>query len=62
MDGLIGEALAAGAGITHGDTSRPAAAYPSPAMVELFRQKMAATLRELPEDMTVAELRDALEG
>ncbi|MGF7175864.1 hypothetical protein [Azospirillum doebereinerae] len=62
MDGLIGEALAAGAGITHGDISRPGAAYPSEVEVERFRQKLAATLRELPEDMTVAELRDALEG
>ncbi|MBP2227197.1 hypothetical protein J2847_000477 [Azospirillum agricola] len=61
MDSLIGEAVAAGAGITHGDTRRPVS-YPSPVRVERFRQKVAVMLRELPEDMTVAQLRDALEG
>lgn len=60
MDELIREALAAGAGLSHGDG--PAAAWPSDGAVECFRQQVAATLRELPEELTVAELRDALDG
>lgn len=62
MDELIRNALAAGAGITHGDAGRLAAVWPSEAAIERFRQKIAATLRELPEDLTVAQLRDALDG
>lgn len=62
MDDLLADALAAGAGISHDDSSRPTAAWPSDRDIERHRQRMAATLRELPEDLTVAQLRDALEG
>lgn len=62
MDDLIGDALAAGAGLTHGERDRLAAVWPSGAAIERFRQKVAAMLRELPEDLTVAQLRDALDG
>lgn len=60
MDELIREAVAAGAGLTR--DSEPAAVCPSDGAVEFFGQQVAAMLRELPEDMTVAELRDAIDG
>jgi len=60
MDELIREAVAAGAGLTR--DSDPVAVYPSDGAVEFFGQQVAAMLRELPEDMTVAELRDAIDG
>ena len=60
MDELIREAVAAGAGLTL--YSDPVAVCPSDGAVEFFGQQVAAMLRELPEDMTVAELRDALDG
>lgn len=60
MDELIREAVAAGAGLTH--DNEPAAVCPSDGAVEFFGQQVAAMLRELPEDMTVGELRDAIDG
>lgn len=60
MDELIREAVAAGASLTH--DNGPVAVCPSDGAVEIFRQQVAAMLRELPEDMTVAELRDAIDG
>ncbi|CAO3406288.1 hypothetical protein [Azospirillum largimobile] len=60
MDELIREAVAAGAGLSRGN--EPAAVCPSDGAVEFFGQQVAAMLRELPEDMTVAELRDAIDG
>lgn len=55
MDELLHEALAAGAGVglRH---------YPSDNRVLDFRLQLAAFLREMPEDVTVMQLREELDG